>query len=940
MMKATKVLFSAFVLAGLFSACTDENVVETTQGESAVSGRPQVDLTLSVGAETRMSNGTGEQTLFTKNDVLGAVLVDKGYTSVSNDGVNGHVWNNVDWEIADGHVGNNRWAYDETDGKFKTAGTTAVGAWMFYTKYNEKMTTTRNGVEFFFPQIQEGAADYSYAANNNINFMITPILKIDGYEGEKLNLALQYASVFSYLNIKLAFDAALKVTKVQKIIVSATDQTGATVEFPTACKIVNTSVPEAKLSLTTGTCVTVPNHIAPTSSVLNTADQNAEINIKLAELCCREWDLAANGVKPLTAADWANFDTSPNYDPIVKSVDPNKNVEFLVVDCNSNHEDTAEDNSLAVVANKFSAYMLMPAGIYGSITLDIYTDKGVYQKTVNGRDAYVENKTTPGIPSTTGKIFLRPNNKIVLADVEGKTKKGNADYGVSDYLKIDATATLPATAKQYITKTGDLINFINAIQTGGNNEVNVLAQEQIGDKSNGVDDEPISAHEVVINQEVMTAIEAKEKVVGDIQLTFIGAEMTIKGNETEAAKLNIHDLTFNDGCKVVSGYVKTTDQISVVSRKTMAIKKDANVEFACTNSSAYPLNKVVVEAGAIASVGEKKGTAANTTTIGELENKGTFTVNGTLDVTTLTNYATFTNKKEVVVNGGNNYKEITNMADATITVTGQFYNTTITVSGKYYAGNITNAGLLLVNGSTTPELYNKPSATIHNTGDMYCYNGFNKIYNTGTIYANGDTSTTYITTNSDDDETSTVTNNATMGVIVIESRNQDVSVTTTKQKGYIEYAVKDAEIISNTFGWEDEDKYNRLVLNSATVILDDNLNGKLRYVIAKNTSKLTLSPGLNLQELTFNVTATLYTKNSQVAKFTVADDKTVKIPTENILYVYDVTTATASMTKAQFVNGGTILVGGDLYTSLKESEKGGGTFASGDGESTAFHWRP
>lgn len=933
-MKATKVLFSAFVLAGLFSACTDENVVETTQGESTVSGRPQVDLTFGVGAETKMSNGTGFETLFTKNDILGAVLVDKGYTAAN--GTN--IWNNVDWTIVDGHVGNNKWAYNETTGKFETAGTTAVGAWLFYSKYNEKMTTTRNGVEFFFPQIQEGGENLYYTENNNINFKITPIMAIDGYEGEKLDLALKYASVFNYLNIKLDFTAALGVTKVQKIIVRATDALGNDVKFPTASRIVNTNVPVAKLSLT-GTPVLVPNHVAPATTGLNIDDQNKEIEIKYAELRYRNID----GSKWSTA-DWATWDATAAYNSVVVSTDAAQDVDFLVVDCNNNHDDTATDGSLAVTNNKFSVYMLMPAGVYSTITLDIYTDKGVYEETVSGRDAYVLNKTTPGTPSTTGKIFLRPNNVTVLADVEDVTSTtGTADYGVSNYLKVEGNVS-PTT--QYITKTGDLINFIKAISAVGNHGVHVATQEQIGKEDNAADDTPIAAHEVVINQEVMNAIEAKEKELnGDIQLTFIGAEMTVKGNETEAAKLDIHDLTFNDGCKVVSGYVKTSSDISVpTAGKAMTIKKGANMEFACSNNStSFVLNKVAVEEGAIASVAEKKSTVNNTTNINNLENKGTFTVNGTLNVTTLTNYATFTNKKAVNVTGGNNYKEITNLANATITVKGQFYNTKITVSGKSYVGNITNAGLVLVNGTTNPELYNKPGATITNTGDMYCYNGDNKIYNTGTIYANGNTSTTYITTNSDDDETNTVTNNATMGVIVIESRDQDVSVTTTTQKGYIEYTVKDADLTNNTFGWKDGDKYNRLVLNSATVVLNANLANKLRYVIAKNTSKLTLSQNLNLQELTFNVNATLYTKNSDVAKFTVASGTTVKIPTENTLHVYDVGTSSASKTTAQFVNNGTILVGGNLYTSIASStaaNAGGlrGVFASGDGESTAFHW--
>ena len=147
-MKATKVLLSSFVLAGLVSACTNEEFLDVTPDNDALAGRPQVNLTLSTTPSTRMGINDEGLPIFTANHMLGAVLVDKGYSA---GGLT--VFNNVDWTVVDGHVGNNKWAYNKTNGQFETEGTTAVGMWLFYTKYNEKMTTTRNGVEFYFPQI-------------------------------------------------------------------------------------------------------------------------------------------------------------------------------------------------------------------------------------------------------------------------------------------------------------------------------------------------------------------------------------------------------------------------------------------------------------------------------------------------------------------------------------------------------------------------------------------------------------------------------------------------------------------------------------------------------------------------------------------------------------------------------------------------------------------
>ena len=935
-MKATKVLLSSFVLAGLVSACTNEEILNVTPGNDVLASRPQVNLTLSAAPTTRMGIDNDGLPVFTPNDMLGAVLVDKGYTDQANSGT---FFNNVDWQVVDGHVGNNKWAYNATSSKFETEGTTAVGMWLFYTKYNEKMTTTRNGVEFDFPQIQEGAANLSYAENNNINFKITPILAINGYEGEKLDLVLQYSSVFNYLNLKLDFDSKLGVTKVQKIIVKATDAAGNDVKFPTASKVINTALPIAKLSLQTGapTEIATPECAAP-NNIIDLADQNQEILNAYNKI--RVHDVSAGWDAAVSA-----------YKSIVASANNAQDVDFLVVDCNSNHEDTSTDGSMAVTGGQFSAYMLMPSGVYNSITLDIYTDKGVYTETVKGRDAYVANKTTAGTPTTAGGILLRPGKSTVLADIEGKTnKQGDADYGVSDYLKVTGTTA----TTNYITKTADLINYIKAITLGSlTPTVNVIAQDQIGSENNPVDDTPITAHKVVVNKEVMEAIEAKEKELNkDIQLTFKGAKITIVGNESANSRLDIHDLTFNDGCEVFSGYVKTSEEIGVPTsdgtlptKGIMTVKENADVEF---TDNSLVINKVSVEKGA------KISAAANqTVNINEIENKGTVAVAGTLQVTTLTNYATIDNNQSIKVTKGNNYGTINNNKvddnnRGQITVKGQFNNNTTIVNLVPYNGVINNYGLLLVNGETNPEFSNKPGATINNSGDMYCYNGDNKIYNTGTINATGTASTTYITTNSEVSENTTATNAAsgqTMGKLIIENRNQDVSVTTADQKGYIQYTVKDADLANGSFGWENNDKYNLLVLNSSTVILDANLNGKLRYVINKGTANLTMKQGLKLQELTFNTNSTLYTTDSDVAKLTVDAGKTVKIPTENALYVYDVTTATnASKTTAEFINNGTILVGGNLYTSIADAATANGNgarqgiFASGDGESTAFHW--
>ena len=57
----------------------------------------------------------------------------------------------------------------------------------------------------------------------------------------------------------------------------------------------------------------------------------------------------------------------------------NNTADFLVLDCVSDHTDQKADG-VAVTGGKFMSYMAIPAGIYKSITLYVYTDKGIYKK--------------------------------------------------------------------------------------------------------------------------------------------------------------------------------------------------------------------------------------------------------------------------------------------------------------------------------------------------------------------------------------------------------------------------------------------------------------------------------------------------------------------------------------------------------------------------------
>lgn len=950
-MKTKKVLLGSLVLASVVSACTDENIVDGVQNNVPLTERTQVNLTLSAPeVDSRMSAGSGWQSNMEGHDVLGAVLVDGGYAQSGT-----HVWNNVKWSVVDGHVGNNKWAYNKDEGKFKTEGTTAIGSWLFYTKYNEKMTTTRNGVEFDFPQIQEGAANLAWAMNNNANFMISPVAHIDGYEGQNLDFEVKIASVFNYL--RMPFDLkATGATKVQKIIVKANSDASTKVKFPTQYKVVNKNIPEAKLSeASTLEEIKCPDYDVPANGV-DVNDLNKQMAAAYDTLVYATslyTTTTGTGESAVTTVNWDNMATG--FNSVVTSRNAATDVDYLVVDLDGEHTDKAGNGGLAVAADgKFSAVMLMPAGVYYSLTFDIYTDKGVYTKTITDNNAYRVNangtKTTgdEGYIAAAGenKIFLRPGRVAVLSDIRGAVAGSNyaETLTADEYIKVAADEKLADA--QYITKTADLINFINGIVAKGGHNVNVMAQAAIGGGAN--DDELIPEHAVIVNQAVMTAIEAKEtELAGDIQINLVGATVKVKGNDAAASALNIHDLTFSNGAELVSGYVKATESVNVPAEHKMLVKNGVNLELALAQATDDVFNSLEVENGAIvkatatATVGNllNKGTfsiaADKTIASATVENKGTATVEGTWNVSeVLTNaaYASLTNKGEMTLAGkATNNGTLTNEKD--INVHGAMTNNsnvTIAANAKIH-----------VNSSATASLLN--NGTMTNSGMLYTKVGYNNtITNLGIIDAKSG-STTYITKNSKADEKTTATNASAqvMGTLKIAERNLDVTVTTPNYQGYIQYEAVAADIVNGEFDVTEtpammKDKFNKVIFSSAVSLTAD-ADDRVKYIV---TSKdLALDDDAHIQEVTFTGNASLYGEKAKIASLTINDGVLVKVPTENIIGVYAATGAT-STTAVEIHNEGELLVGGDLYTTIlgKAYTTGGGEFSAGDGNATAFHW--
>ena len=926
-MKKTKLFLGSMVIACAFSACSQVEEIEVANPEATLANRAQVNLVLSSPAETRLQVNANGNVGFTQNDLLGAVMVDGGYSAEG--------WNKVNWNIIDGHAGNNKWFWDGE--KFSTEGTTAVGAWLFYSMYDEAMTSKRAGVEFSFPQIQDGAADLSKAANNNINFHISPIVMIDGQEGDAIDIPVKYSSVYNYFNIKLAFKDA-DVTSVEKIVVSAFDKKNQRVKFPARSKVVNSAMPVANLSLINkaGNPNLVPNHDGSVDSKKNPtydyADLAIESQIAYAKLA---------GIDASYDAKTGKYTYTKNNTTLGTLTEGigDEYYNYLVVDCGAHSKD------LAVVDGKFSTWMLMPAGVYGYIQLDIYTDNGVYTEYVNAVDHWKEYEAKDNNKSyypTYGYISLYPQTTTSTANIN-KAEKVPAEY---DYLYVDAIST---HISEFVTNNFELINLINAIDEKGSYNVNILSQDVV----DGGTDEALGAHGIVVNQEVMDAIVAKEaEVKGDIQLVFKGEKVAIVGNASSSDRLDIHDMTFTEGCDVVSGYITTSADIKF-DGKIFTVKSGANATFG-TNLEVVNKETVADEWNTVVIEKDAKATVIGDIVANEFVNKGTMAVNNTfnLDVDALTNAGILSVKGEVEADvfAAAKGSETTNAGVMTIgdsEIAGAVVNKAlINVVGNSVItkdGSILNAtadSKVLVNATEYAtdlvELVN--NGTIVNNGYLYTQNASdsnvkNKIHNLGTIEAKAG-STNYITTNSKSDETQVATNDPeqVMGVVKMDERNARVTVAIAKQQGYKVYEVAATDIEDGILATKKGDAFNKIILSDAAELSMD-LVGVALYVETSEDLTLPVDVKNNLsyliKELTFTESASLVGSSIKLFELNVAQGKVLDIPAGSVIYVLDhssqfknyscKTALSNSKTNVAIYNYGEILLGGKFNTSLSQA---------------------
>lgn len=857
-----KKLIYGFLFATAMVGCTDEEFAEKQQTGGFGLNRPVIEnFSFAVGQPGTRMEGDDQTSYFTGKDTIGAVLVDYA--------------DQTPYTVVDGHVGNNRFVYNPSTGKFETVGTTVVGSWLFYASYDERMTTNRNGVKFDFPAVQMYSGT-GYQEIAKMDFKTSPIVNLAGQEDGYFNYEIPMTSVYSYARITMKFEEPVIV---QKLVIRPTAANTTSADpFSTVYTIANTAVPQAD--------VYNPGLLGE-QGVLNAACDDMRNRT--------DYETAKTAFVDYLTAD-------------------NTNRDIIALNCLANTTESVD----------FDARIAIPAGKYANLAVYAYTNKGVYKYDVNNANVAAGDEYNSG---NQEEFLLRRQYGVALHNVSGVKVAGQKEYlEMTTTLDYTHLASADETDGTVVISQEDLIAVINGIDRPQEVKIRVL-----GDA-------------VKINQEVMTALKAKVADYPGAYLSFkdTDGQIEVIGNTSAGDPLMLQDITFNGGAKLTSGYANVNEGIIIPSNQSFTVNAGTTLTFT-TEDGTYT---GIINNGNVIFDNNNN----NVITVAAIRsNLGTITINTPVKITTTLKNdkdvmaeltGTIINNSTLDLNGtSTNNGKITNEGIINLTkestsngeiINNETFNISSTLTNN---GTITNndEAILLVKGDATSALNNAVAGVITNFGDMYCHEGNNKINNTGKIYAKAG-STTYITTNSQGDETSTVTNSNVMGEIFCDNRNEDVSVTTSNQKGYISYEV---QATVNELTKETGDKFNKVYLNGSCKLNHESVN----YVVVNAESTITLNSKKNYQEFTFNADATLYSApadKNMIGKLVVAEGVRVKVPTENAIGVYEVSYYTTSKTTAAIDNKGTILVGGNFWSILAQPATG--TFASGDGQTTAFHW--
>ena len=604
--------------------------------------------------------------------------------------------------------------------------------------------------------------------------------------------------------------------------------------------------------------------------------------------------------------------------------------------------------------------MLIPAGIYQSITLYVYTNDGIYVKEVAERDAALEETDANKLRADKKNILLRRHKRVNLANITKKASEVE-DAAIKIEDKKTAEEVALALGGVVVTKTADLIA---AIQGAQQKVVDFQVVNQAA--QNFGSDEAVPEHSTRINKAVADAVLAKwsDARTGNVKLNFLNAKMEIVGDETP---YDLVAMTFQKGSKLTTGSVNVAEQVffgndsfDVMSGATANFTKGAKnnlVAYNIDGQSSTITNEGTVNFTGYAKMGvivNKNGGVVNVdqtlNVLDNMKNYEAINVNekGELTVSNLTNVGTegYVTYNATVVN--NNLLTFTGAGTNGGVITN---NKKVEVEGtleNLSKGAINNAKGATFIAQVGGVVTNKMGASMTNSGELYCIiEGADKgqIANYGTITAE-EGALTYITTNQEltqstaDLEEDNI-DNTNIGRIILKERGSNMSVSTANMQGIIEYTLPE-----NTSKWtpQDGDKFNKLILANSTssisnpvdlTALNHNTAGitKVISVELSGNSYVKFANNQALKELIIKGNVNVLGQKVSTAILRVMNGK-LTIPTNNVFGVYAFTTdETGNAVSDPIINNhATILVGGRFYTSLPQSiTSSNGEFASGAG---------
>lgn len=598
-MKA-KYILTALCLPALFAACSEEEFAV----ENGIEGKATVNLRLSAtygsedDADTKMVNQDGTF-LWDKTDVLGACLLD-----VTNNNVNSN-------SIYSNNKFVNNLTSPSTKADFTTDATTVVGDYMFYYKYDTKMTNDLSGIGYSLKEPQEYDPTGEKMMKNN--FMISPRIKVDGNEPGGLTLPLTMRSIYAYgtLNLKLAevvninnvASPSTTSVNVQKIIISYTSNVEKN-------GIINMTKMTGELAV---------NLSASYLKSLREGD-NAKYKGKTdAELTTI---LLADADKKLTAQS-DNYTGGTILDlTTYRSGKTSDMIEQVSISCISD----ATPNGVALSkTGTFSTRVLLPTTAQDgtAVEVKVYTDKGVYTESMNGkrikaghtvnlaninRDG-VETALTMGnfIPSSDVNAISEADFIASMAQFAGQGEK-TVSVAVGDFeLTPAAIAAIPSTVT---------VNFTSDAKFKG--DMTLKKMTLAASKSY-----KLNGGNVTIDPSVTFGNGAKVEIAEGTTVS-VKEQTTTPGNaqyEVKGGTLTINNVN-------AQGKAVATQMNSIKVNKGV-VNVSTPVDASLTLTEGIVNNNATISA--IASIGAK----------GTLENKGTVTT-VTANSGVINNYGTLT----------------------------------------------------------------------------------------------------------------------------------------------------------------------------------------------------------------------------------------------------------------------------------------------------------